>query len=92
MDTFEPIKFKKRKIGIMGGSFNPPTLDHLRMASEALNLGGLDEVWMVPCGSRPDKPSLRPAKERLKMVQLAIEDSFPKDFPIKTNDIEVKHG
>ena len=57
------MELKKKKIGVHGGSFDPPTNDHLRMAAESLNLLDIDEVWMVPCGSRPDKPSLTTAPE-----------------------------
>ena len=58
-----------------------------------MNLLDIDEVWMVPCGTRKDKPSLTTSPEmRLQMVELAIKDFFPPDYPIKTSDIEVKNG
>ena len=44
-----------KKIGIYGGSFDPPTISHLSIASEAVNVLKLDEVWMIPCGHRRDK-------------------------------------
>ena len=66
---------------------------HLQCASEALHAAELDEVWMVPCGSRPDKPSLRtPAATRLAMVEQAIADTFPEGCPVKAHDIEVQNG
>jgi nicotinic acid mononucleotide adenylyltransferase len=43
------------RVGILGGSFNPPTIGHQLMAVEVLNLNLVDEVWMVPCGYREDK-------------------------------------
>ena len=51
-----------------------------------------DEVWMVPCGYRPDKTNLSPPEMRLKMVELAIKDFFPPDFPVKVNSIEIENG
>ena len=52
----------------------------------------IDEVWIVPCGSRPDKPHISPPRLRLEMVRRAAQDFFPKDFPIKIDSIEVEHG
>ena len=38
----------KKKIGIMGGTFNPIHLAHLQMASIAMEQKELDEVWFMP--------------------------------------------
>ena len=46
------------------------------MAVEAVNLGHVDEVWIVPCGDRKDKNVLVPGKKRLQMVNLIVEDFF----------------
>lgn len=46
---------RRSRIGILGGSFDPPTIGHMQLASETLNLLGFDEVWLVPCGVRQDK-------------------------------------
>ena len=35
------------------------------MAVEAVNLGHVDEVWIVPCGDRQDKNLLVPGEKRL---------------------------
>jgi nicotinic acid mononucleotide adenylyltransferase len=43
-----------RSIAVYGGSFNPPGIHHRRIA-EALRTR-FDEVVVVPCGPRPDKP------------------------------------
>jgi nicotinic acid mononucleotide adenylyltransferase len=52
-----------------------------------------DEVWLIPCGPRPDKPSLKtPAVHRLIMCHLAVNASFGTRFPIKVNDIETRDG
>ena len=49
---------------------------------------------MVPCGTRDDKPTTNMVtpQMRLEMTQIAIDDYFPKGFPVKTCDVEVKHG
>lgn len=53
------------------------------MAAEAINLRYLDEVWVVPCGSRKDKDVGASGEHRYNMTKLLIEDFFPKDFPVK---------
>ena len=83
---------KVNKIAVLGGSFDPPTLSHLQIASEAINTHNFDEVWIVPCGNRPDKKSKSDGKHILNMVNLAIKDVFPDDFPVYVNDIEIQNG
>ena len=60
-----------------------------KVASEAINLLGFDEVWFVPCGGRPDKPNLSPTMHRLNMIQLAVKEFYPEGFPVKVDDIEI---
>jgi NAD kinase len=43
-----------RSIAIFGSSFNPPGTHHRRIASQLVEQ--FDEVVVVPCGPRPDKP------------------------------------
>ena len=45
----------KRKIGILGGTFNPIHLAHLYIAYEAKRQLGLDKVIFMPAGSPPHK-------------------------------------
>ena len=45
-----------RRIALFGGSFNPPGLHHRRIAE--LLARHFDEVRVVPCGPRPDKPEV----------------------------------
>jgi nicotinic acid mononucleotide adenylyltransferase len=71
------------------------------MVSECLNLFGkknkkadftLDEVWIVPCGNRPDKPNDLPPETRLLMTELAVKDTFQKGEPVKIDKCEVENG
>lgn len=55
------------RTGILGGSFDPPTMAHALMAAELLNLKIVDKVVFVPCGNRKDK-FLSDGLHRLKMV------------------------
>lgn len=45
-----------RRIALFGGSFNPPGLHHRRIAE--LLARHFDEVRIIPCGPRPDKPEV----------------------------------
>ncbi len=62
------------KIGILGGTFNPPHLAHLRCAEEALAACALDLVLFVPAHDPPHKPLAGAVsfEQRCHMVRLAI--------------------
>lgn len=61
-------------IGVLGGSFNPVHLGHLRAAEEVRESQGLDEVRLVPAATPPhkDPSALVPAHHRLRMLELAL--------------------
>ena len=64
------------KIGIFGGTFNPPHLGHITAAREAFALLGLDRLLLIPAGLPPhnELPAGSPtAGQRLEMTQLAAE-------------------
>jgi nicotinate-nucleotide adenylyltransferase len=65
------------KIGILGGTFNPPHLGHLRLAEEVAQLFGLTRVLFVPCHTPPHKSTLHTAlpQDRLEMTRRACEDN-----------------
>ena len=62
-------------VGILGGSFNPVHLAHLRAAEEVREAETLDEVRFVPAAFPPHKEAatLVTAAHRRRMVELAIE-------------------
>lgn len=58
------------KIGILGGSFNPPHLGHLLIAQQILDFTGIDAIWFLPAFKHTfDKP-LAAVADRLAMTQL----------------------
>ncbi len=65
------------RLGILGGTFNPPHLGHLALARHALQELGLERVVLMPACRSPHKPPVQePGPERrLRMCRLAIEDA-----------------
>lgn len=63
-----------KKVGILGGTFNPPHIGHLIVANEVKNALGLDEVRLMPTAVPPHKVAQgdATAEERLQMVELAV--------------------
>ncbi|HLP98313.1 MAG TPA: nicotinate-nucleotide adenylyltransferase [Sideroxyarcus sp.] len=60
-------------IGILGGTFDPIHHGHLRIAQEALEQCGLEQVLFVPCGTPPHRAAPQAsAKARWEMVRLAL--------------------
>lgn len=68
------------KLGILGGSFDPPHEGHLAMARKAMEIFGLDKILFVPCHQNPLKDFSGHASpyHRYVMTQLAtlIEPNF----------------
>lgn len=61
-----------KRIGILGGSFNPPQIGHLGLAQYALAQHHVDEVCVMPCAQHPYGKNLAPFADRLAMCQLAF--------------------
>ena len=64
-----------KKIGLLGGTFNPPHVGHLMMANEVLHALSLDEVRFMPNNVPPHKETTGATNaQRLQMTRLAIAD------------------
>lgn len=68
---------KRKKVGIMGGTFNPIHFGHLLLAETAYQQFDLDEVLIMPTKNTYYKKmnNLVQAEDRVNMVKLAIEDN-----------------
>lgn len=57
----------RRRIGLLGGSFNPAHEGHLHVSRQALKLLGLDEIWWLVSPQNPLKPEagMAPLHDRL---------------------------
>ena len=77
------------RIGIYGGTFNPPHLGHIQAAAQAIDALGLDRLLLIPDRIAPHKvmPSNSASPEqRLEMLRLASRN-YPK---MEVSDIELK--
>ena len=65
-----------KRIGVMGGTFNPIHKGHIAIARQAMKKFKLKEVVFVPSGLPPHKGSeeLAPKEDRFNMVLIAIKD------------------
>jgi len=62
------------KVGIFGGTFNPPHKTHLQLAQSAIRQLGLDKLIVFPCGNPPHKSCFVDSAHRLQMTRLAFAD------------------
>ena len=62
-----------KRVGVFGGTFDPPHLGHLILAEEIREAFGLDEVHFMPCNEPPhkDRADLTNAQHRFAMVVAA---------------------
>jgi nicotinate-nucleotide adenylyltransferase len=76
MWSFSTIPSADPAIGIMGGTFDPVHNGHLAAARQLREVADLDQVWLVPNAQPPHRsdPPLAPAEDRMRMVELAVED------------------
>ncbi|MCI8991370.1 MAG: nicotinate-nucleotide adenylyltransferase [Eubacterium sp.] len=64
-----------RRVGILGGTFDPVHYGHLLIAENAREQFLLDEIWFVPTGASPHKndSDISDSRHRVKMLCLAIQ-------------------
>lgn len=77
-----------RRIGVLGGTFDPPHIGHLVVAECARVELHLDEVRLVPTGDPWMKSTVASAEQRLAMTRAAVgADPF-----LAVDDREVRRG
>lgn len=64
--------YNMKRIGILGGTFNPPHSGHLSIAEDLLAEFSLDEILLLPVGIPPHKRDMNIAsnEHRLEMLRL----------------------
>ena len=80
------------KIGIYGGTFNPPHLGHMAAAKTAAQVLGLDKLILIPAAEPPHKQlpegSASP-EQRLEMVRL-MADNLNMPGVVQVSDVELR--
>ena len=81
----EHTALKTMRIGIMGGTFDPPHIGHLILAQSACESLQLDQVLFIPSGNPPHKQNRTDGEtdaHRVEMTRLAIleDDRFELDL------------
>jgi nicotinate-nucleotide adenylyltransferase len=80
----------RRRIGLVGGTFDPPHVGHLALARAARDACGLDEVRLMPTGRSWQKPGAgATSAQRLEMVRLALAGVAPAEHLV-VDDREVR--
>lgn len=67
-----------KRIGLFGGSFNPPHVAHQLVCTLALSVARVDEVWLMPCYRHAFDKELAPYADRVAMCRLAAEPFGPR--------------
>ncbi len=82
------MQTQRRRVGLMGGTFDPVHYGHLAIAEEVYFALGLDEMVFIPTGQPPHKlgQAVTPAHDRLAMLELATAAN--PHFSISKVDIE----
>ena len=76
------------RIGIFGGSFNPPHLGHLNSLQTVAKKAGLDIVRVIPAAQNPLKVQIEgaTAEQRLEMTKLAL-NGWGEQFVVDDQEI-----
>ncbi|WP_181350593.1 nicotinate-nucleotide adenylyltransferase [Thalassobacillus sp. CUG 92003] len=76
-----------KRIGILGGTFDPPHMGHLIIAEEVRCAIDLDEIWFIPSHTPPHKQaSTVSGADRLEMTKRAVEGNPH----FRVSDIELR--
>jgi nicotinate-nucleotide adenylyltransferase len=62
------------RLGVYGGSFDPPHVAHVLLAAYALAVGEFDRVLVVPVFAHAFNKALAPFEHRVRMCELAFEE------------------
>ena len=81
---------KRKRIGLLGGTFNPIHLGHLLIAQDALEQLALDRVKFIPLATPPHKTveAMAGERDRIRMINLAIRGNQR----FEVDDLEIRRG
>ncbi|RME14844.1 MAG: nicotinate-nucleotide adenylyltransferase [Alphaproteobacteria bacterium] len=85
--SFPPAR-RGRRVGLLGGSFDPPHEGHVHITREALKRFGLDEVWWLVSPGNPLKPEAPADLDR----RMAAARAIMRDPRVRVTDLEARLG
>jgi nicotinate-nucleotide adenylyltransferase len=79
-----------KRLGLLGGTFDPPHYGHLLLADTARAQLRLQRVLFAPAGQPPHKPKNQPSPvaHRLAMVQAALDEAGKATFLLSRVDVD----
>jgi len=81
-----------RRVGLLGGTFNPPHDGHLKLAELALAALGLEEVRFIPTAAPPHKPVAAADPGGAARLRLLAEALAGGGRPFTVEPLEVERG
>ncbi len=77
LDKILPLAPKGTRVGILGGSFDPPHLCHQLLALSTLALEPIEMLWIIPCADHPFQKRMSSFEHRTQMCSLAFSRLGP---------------
>lgn len=72
-----------KRVGIFGGSFDPPTVSHYDIIDGCIANKVVDEVWVIPSNNHTQKNNYASFHQRMKMCKIMFKRLF---HPVKVKD------
>jgi len=76
------------RVGVLGGTFDPPHIGHLVVAQDALEHLELDRLIVIPAARPPHRAAVLDADTRLELVS----EAFRGDERIAVSDVELRRA
>lgn len=83
-----PLALAGQRIGLLGGSFNPPHAGHLHITRWALRSFGLDQVWWLVTPGNPLKAEAPASLPR----RMTAARALARDPRVRVTDLELRLG
>jgi nicotinate-nucleotide adenylyltransferase len=85
-----PTQQRVSRLGVLGGTFDPPHYGHLLLADTARVQLGLECVLFAPAGQPPHKPGAQPTAvaHRVALVEAALADAGEPTFRLSRVDVD----
>ena len=82
------MTYQNKKIGILGGSFDPIHNGHLAIAESAYRDFNLDEIWLIPAGHSPNKDENKMTSAAMRAEMTALAAQSTPYFKLSTYEID----